>query len=155
MTQINLNVDSETVVPLKRSCGTCNQCCKTMSVPGTKPDHAWCPHARPGNGCAIYASRPQPCRDFLCNWLIDPKIPDYWFPAKSKIVINTRIHDDKMIVNFVVDPAYPNRWREEPWFSDIKKIAKAGLSKPASCETPIRGWTTVIAIKDDVFPIVP
>ena len=154
MALINVNVDNETPVPLsaKRSCGTCNQCCKTMSVPGTKEDHKWCPHARPGNGCAIYHDRPQPCRDFLCNWLIDPKIPDYWFPAKSKIVINTRVLEDgKMIINFVVDPAYPNRWREEPWFSDIKKVAKAGLPKNASRET----WITIIAIKDEIIPILP
>ena len=86
-----------------------------MKVPGVKPDHDWCQHARPGcGGCSIYARRPEPCREFSCMWLIDPAIPDYWYPAKSKIVIDAKLDGDKRAVAFVVDPTVSGRWREHP-----------------------------------------
>jgi hypothetical protein len=135
-------------------------CCKIMQIPdfaGKPNDHDWCKHARPKNacgGCAIYNSRPQECRDFLCMWLLDARIPDYWFPAKSKIVIASHLADPSTgsgpaYIAFIVDPAYPNRWREEPWFSDIKTMAKAGLKGLLG-----QKWTSVVLVADDRIPIV-
>jgi hypothetical protein len=160
----------------KRECGSCSMCCKIMTVPdfAGKPDpHDWCQHAihapKTGvkdtlvggcGGCAIYPQRPDNCRDFHCMWLLDQRIPDYWFPAKSKIVISPHLADvvtladgrkrpGEAYIAFIVDPAYPNRWREEPWFSDLKKMAKAGL-------TGLLGqkWTSVVLIGDERIPIV-
>jgi hypothetical protein len=136
---------------MKRSCGSCRLCCKIMAVPDfpAKPDpHDWCQHAC-DKGCAIYPQRPESCQDFNCMWLIDQRIPDYWFPAKAKIVINPKLDGKNAYVAFVVDPAYPNRWREEPWFSDIKKMAKAGLQGLSG-----QKWTTVILIADERIPIL-
>jgi len=82
-------------------------------------------------------------------WLIDSRFPDYWFPAKSKIVINPKLAGENAYVAFVVDPSYPNRWREEPWFSDIKKLARAGLEGLLG-----QKWTTVVLVGDDRIPIV-
>lgn len=128
-------------------------CCKIMAVPdfAAKPDqHDWCGHANKAcGGCAIYPRRPEECRDFHCMWLIDQRIPDYWFPAKSKIVINPKLAGDLPIVAFVVDPAYPGRWREEPYFSDIKKLARFGIHGRIG-----QKWTTVILIGDERIPIV-
>lgn len=148
--------------PAKRSCGSCSMCCKIMAVPDfpAKPDaHDWCQHAikaglpTPGGGscggCAIYIRRPDACRDFNCLWLLDARIPDYWFPAKSKIVIDPKLDGDAAYIAFVVDPAYPQRWREEPWFSDLKKLAKAGLDGRLG-----QKWTTVVLIGDDRIPIL-
>jgi hypothetical protein len=121
-----------------------------MSVPEIKKDHEWCPHAAPGHGgCLIYKSRPERCRNFHCMWLIDERFPDYWYPLKSKIVINAFNEDGVSYVAFVVDPAYPNRWREEPYFSDIKKLAAAGLTGIAG-----KKWTTFVLIKDQRIPII-
>lgn len=130
---------------IKRTCGSCSLCCKVMGVPEVKQRHAWCPHCSPGCGCIIYESRPERCRQFNCLWLVNPQIKDHWFPAKSRIVIDT---STPATVVFVVDPDYPLRWREQPWLADIKAIARAGFtSKP--------GWTTVIMIKDQTIPITP
>ena len=129
-------------------------CCKIMAIPypEIKPSqHDWCKHANKGcGGCAIYPQRPQECRDFNCMWLIDNRFPDYWFPAKSKIVIAPHLTEDKAYVAFIVDPAYPNRWREEPWFSDLKKLAKAGISGHLGGQK----WTTVVIIGDDRIPFL-
>jgi hypothetical protein len=144
---------------LNRSCGSCSLCCRVMGVPGVKPDHEWCQHALsaktgakgtlvPGGGCKIYAHRPEACRAFSCMWLLDEKIKDYWYPLKSRIVINVVLGPPKT-VGFVVDPSYPNRWREEPWFSDIKRMAQAGIDGRIG-----EKWTTVVMIKDERIPII-
>jgi hypothetical protein len=133
-----------------RECGACSLCCKVMGVPEVKQDHEWCPHALPGKGgCAIYRRRPEACRTFNCMWLIDNKFPDYWYPLKSKIVINALNENGASYVAFVVDPAYPNRWREEPYFDDIKTIAKAGLEGRLG-----KKWTTLVLIGDRRIPII-
>jgi len=52
-----------------RECGECTACCTTHGVAELgKPFFAVCEHIC-GQGCGIYASRPQTCRDFKCFWL--------------------------------------------------------------------------------------
>jgi hypothetical protein len=125
-------------------------CCRLMSVPEVKKDHEWCPHAKPGHGgCAIYADRPERCRAFNCMWLIDGRIPDYWYPRHARIVINAFTEDGVSYVAFVVDPAYPRRWQLEPWLSDIKALARAGLEGKGG-----KKWTTFVLLKDQRIPII-
>jgi len=118
-----------------------------MGVPEVKQDHAWCPHCVPGRvegACSIYDARPDRCRDFHCQWLIDKQFPEYWFPARSKIVVDHRVEGEIAVVCFVVDPTYPDRWRTDPWFSDIKKIARSGLAGVGG-----KTWTTVVLVKGE------
>jgi hypothetical protein len=82
-------------------------------------------------------------------WLLDQRFSDYWFPAKSKIVINAKLEGKTAYVAFIVDPDYPNRWREEPYFSDIKKLAQAGLTGRLG-----QKWITIVMIKDQHIPII-
>lgn len=118
-----------------------------MSVPEVKKDWEWCPHCRPGRavpaggGCSIYATRPDSCRDFRCQWLKDEHLPDHWFPKTAKIVVDHRLEGETAVVCFVVDPVAPGRWREEPWFSDIKKVAKSGLAGSLGAK-----WHTVVLV---------
>jgi hypothetical protein len=132
-----------------------------MAVPdfaGKPSQHQWCAHARPGSsdgGCTIYNLRPEECRAFRCMWLIDNQIPDYWKPDKAKIVISPHLAEAHAYVGFVVDPAYPNRWREEPWFSDIKVMAKAGLKGLGRLgRFEEQKWTTVVLVGDERIPIL-
>jgi hypothetical protein len=134
---------------MTRSCGSCSLCCKVMGVPEIKENHKWCKHCSPGCGCIIYDERPEPCRDFSCMWLLDQRFGEHWYPARAKIVINAKLDGGHAYIAFVVDPDYPSRWREEPWFSDIKTIAKAGITGTAG-----QKWTTVIMIKDESIPII-
>jgi Fe-S-cluster containining protein len=120
-----------------------------MDAGDIKPRHDWCQHAKPGHGCGIYKERPEICREFHCQWIIDTRHPDYWFPAKSKIIINALIEHGAKYISFIVDPAYPLRWREEPYFSDIKHIAKAGVDGRFG-----EKWTTIVMIKDERIPII-
>jgi len=52
----------------KRSCGTCSACCTVLGVEEIdKPVDEPCKHLAT-KGCAIYATRPQSCRDYHCLW---------------------------------------------------------------------------------------
>src|ERR1700744_5053490 len=98
---------------VKRECGNCTLCCKTMGVHDEaagfhKPEGQWCTHCNPKKGCGIYANRPTPCQEFECLWL-QGTLPVEWMPNKIHAVWYVT-HDDgnkkqKFIVN--IDPAYP------------------------------------------------
>lgn len=128
-----------------RTCGKCSLCCRVMGVPEVKPDHEWCPHCRPGKqGCLIYVNRPQRCRDFHCQWLIDQRFGEAWYPLRSKIIIDHRLDGEKTYVYFVVDPTVPGRWREEPWFSDIKSVARTGIEGRLGAH-----WITLVLVGEE------
>ena len=116
-----------------RSCGSCSQCCKTLSIDVPelqKPMDRWCKHCRSDKkGCTIYETRPNICRAFACGWLLNANIDEAWWPARSKIVIHYHRNGPKIVCAFVVDASYPHRWREEPYFSGIKQAALVGLSQ--------------------------
>ena len=104
-----------------RRCGSCTLCCKLLKIPETDSDKgSWCRHCETGKGCGIYDERPQRCRDFMCGYLIWDAVPDHWLPAKSRIVV---VSEMGFRINFTVDPSAPNRWREEPWHSEIKALS--------------------------------
>src|SRR5215472_7327577 len=81
-----------TAVPVPgRSCGYCTVCCyapkidtpELQKLPGVV-----CPNCT-GRGCGIYASRPNPCRDFDCGWRFLPQLSDEWRPDRSGVLILT------------------------------------------------------------------
>jgi hypothetical protein len=48
---------------------------------------------------------------------------DEWFPDHARIVIN---YNNKMpIFDFIVDPKFSHRWKEEPYFSRMNQVALA------------------------------
>ena len=112
-----------------RRCGDCSLCCKLFEIEElNKPKDKWCQHCRPAKGgCSIYEQRPQACAEFICSWL-SGWFDEEWFPLKSKIVVRLiRSHEINQL-KFYVDPEYPNRWREEPYYSGIKNAAFIGLT---------------------------
>jgi len=82
-----------------RACGTCTACCDGW-VAGEVRGHAMhagraC-HFRGAGCCTIYAERPRdPCRDFVCGWLMPGSpFPDAFRPDRLQVLI------------------VPTRWRE-------------------------------------------
>ena len=47
----------------------------------------------------------------------------------AKMVVDFTRHSEtqQLVMRFHVDPRYPNRWREEPYYSQIKRMALQGL----------------------------
>jgi hypothetical protein len=108
-----------------RVCGDCSLCCLLLHVPEVnKPKTGWCQHCRPGQGgCSIYEKRPPVCRRYACLWL-DGTMPDYWQPDQSKIVLDLELSRERGILRVVVHPDYSDRWREEPYYQDIKMMVR-------------------------------
>lgn len=51
-----------------RECGQCTACCTMLGVTELrKPVNIACDHVCE-QGCSIYNSRPQTCRDWSCDW---------------------------------------------------------------------------------------
>src|SRR5262245_32759379 len=113
-----------------RRCGECSLCCRLLDVPEAgKPLGGWCPHARPGKGgCVIYERRPLPCRGYACMWLMG-KLPEHWFPASAHMIVDMQVQEvETPFLRVLVDPDYPNQWREEPYYSQIKQLARRGAT---------------------------
>jgi hypothetical protein len=114
-----------------RSCKDCSLCCRVhLTVEAGQKPGGWCPHCRPGaGGCSIYATRPEPCRTFVCGYLTnDVDFDDRWFPKTAGIVVDfVPLGPDRFGLRFNVDCRRPNRWREEPYLSKIRAMALSGL----------------------------
>ena len=130
-----------------RSCSGCTMCCKTLSITDQqKPKDLWCPKCDVGKGCSIYPDRPQECVTFYCGWLtipgwIDPK----WRPAQSKIVLLSELEGNRMAAH--VDPGSPMAWRDEPFYSDLKRWA--AMAAPSMGQVVVQIGRRVIVILPD------
>jgi hypothetical protein len=124
LTEAERQQNAQAIQKTGRSCGDCTMCCNLFTIPElNKPAGVWCEHCRSGKGgCAIYANRPQRCRNFVCQWLVNPDLGDEWMPKRARIVVAF----DGESVNFKVDPKYPNRWREEPYIDLITDWVSRG-----------------------------
>lgn len=130
-----------------RSCGQCSLCCKLpfIEAPLFKSAGVWCQHCRPGKGgCSIYDARPDPCRDFLCLWLAFDYFDGRWRPSTAKLYVAVEGGGNRLAVH--VDPAFPNKWREEPYFSQIKQWAISYAARQVQ---------VAVYIKDRVIVILP
>ena len=111
---------------LGRQCGDCSLCCKVLRIPElSKPTNQWCDHCRPGQGCAIYETRPKVCREFECQWLTDLAIGEEWRPTRSKMVLRMLKlldHDGKLLLDVNVDCGFPGAWLDSPYYEQLKKF---------------------------------
>lgn len=115
---------------MSRECGACSMCCKLPSIAAlNKPADRWCKHCVPGLfGCTIYADRPEACVEFQCEWLRHEDLPDVWYPANSKMVLNVGPSQGQFrFMNVMVDPGSPNRWRESPYHALLRHMALVGM----------------------------
>ena len=123
--------------PPAKSCGTCTLCCKLLGITEIeKPAWEWCSHCAPGRGCTIYETRPPSCREFECQWLCEPELPESLKPERSKVMLTGAAGP---ILNAYCDPGHPMAWKREPmysllqerarihWRGSIAVIARAGL----------------------------
>jgi Fe-S-cluster containining protein len=130
------------VPPQVRQCGSCSSCCTLLEVTEVgKSVNEWCKHCDAGKGCTIYDHRPQMCRSFSCAWL-QGHLDDEWFPETSGMVV----HFSQDAVNVQVDPACPDRWRQEPYFSKLCEWSLNGIRMTGN-----PGYATLVVVGSDKF----
>jgi hypothetical protein len=101
-----------------RPCGDCSLCCKVLAINVLdKAAGQWCGYFRKGVGCTVHGSAPAECQRFQCFWTVSGALGDEWRPDKSKLVLWSNV-ENRLIVE--VDPAFPNAWRREPFYGQLK-----------------------------------
>lgn len=136
---------STAVKPPERSCGNCSLCCKVVGIEALqKPVGQWCPHAKPGRGCAIYDTRPEECRHFSCVWLHNDRLGEEWRPSRSKIVLYMIDEGQRLIAH--LDAGAPGVWREEPFYSQLKAWSR---------QMTAGGPQVVVRVGERIIAILP
>jgi hypothetical protein len=127
-------------------------CCKLPEIPWVenKPRGVWCKHCKPGHGCGIWETRPQPCVDFHCEWVRDATLGDEWKPDRARFYLNFR--EALGILTVMVDPGSPNSWRQEPYHSTLRHIAGNMAQKKYFVQIVVRKSVTVIGPERE-FPV--
>jgi hypothetical protein len=128
-----------------RNCDGCAMCCKILAIEAlNKPKSVWCQHCSTKQSCDIYEQRPTECGNFYCGYLTQPQLGDEWKPTKSKIVLVAELGCNRIAA--YVDPARPDAWRKEPYYSMLKMWAEAAV--------PHRGQV-VVCVGQRYFMIFP
>ena len=111
-----------------RECGTCTLCCKVAAVEEVaKPNGVWCPHCVKGKRCAIYPSRPQSCRTFYCQWMLEKGLGPEWKPERARFALVKTEAGRRLTA--LVDPGFPSAWRRSPYYENLKQWAAEGLRR--------------------------
>jgi hypothetical protein len=114
----------------KRSCAGCTLCCSLLSVAELeKPPMVRCSNCEAGQGCRIYVQRPTECAQFYCGYLLDQSLDERWKPSRSGLVV--AFDEYPYAVAIHVDPASPDAWRKDPYFSQILRWARGAARRNA------------------------
>jgi hypothetical protein len=132
-----------------RSCDGCAMCCMLFDIPALeKKAGVWCSHCEGNQRCAAYEVRPQECRDFFCHYRLEAAVPEHWKPSLSHMVV--RSDASGVAIQAHVDPAHPDAWRAEPYYSDLKAWARNRLAGDRQVHVRTGGRTIVILPDRDV-----
>ena len=111
-------------------------CCIVLEIEElAKPAGPACPNCvHPG--CAIYAARPQVCRDFECEWLTSRTLPQHFRPD----LIGTILMEDSETGEYraVCAPSRAMSWRAPRVFAHLVAMAKAGHTVAA--KAGLQAW---------------
>jgi hypothetical protein len=91
-----------------------------------KPMGVLCKHCVVGVGCGVHATRVDECRNYHCGWLLDAALGEEWRPETAHIVISYDLEGRRLNAN--ADPNYPDAWRQEPYYSQLKNWAATALA---------------------------
>jgi hypothetical protein len=146
-------MSSETKMPdniSERRCGECSLCCKLAQVDELdKPSGVWCRHCAPGRGgCTIYETRPDVCRNWFCNWIVDSRLGPEWYPLTSKMILFSENAGSRLCVR--VEPSHADVWRREPYYSQLKQWSRAAVEARQQIVVYIKKRVIVVLPDKDV-----
>jgi hypothetical protein len=103
-----------------RDCGDCTICCTVMAIDRPeiqKKAGVTCRHCN-DQGCAIYETRPQLCRDFHCGWRQLPILDENWRPDISGVFTEIEVIEDETAISLVLI-GNPLKTIRQSWFLDF------------------------------------
>jgi hypothetical protein len=141
--------DSENPLVPGRICGSCMLCCKVMAITElNKRDGIMCSYAIAGKGCTIRENRPRTCRRFFCGWRLDPNLGSLWKPDICGFVLSISQQYSAMMLT--VDPARPNAWKVEPYYSRLRDWAARAFEENKRILAMVSGEATIVLPDRDV-----
>lgn len=100
-------------------------CCTALEIEELGKDAGpACKNCVTGGGCAIYAMRPQVCRDFECEWLTQRDLPRHFRPDRIGTILMEAHDTDEY--RAVCSPDRPLAWRQPRVFAHLVAVAKSG-----------------------------
>ena len=110
----------------RRECGPCSYCCKIPDIPEMdSPPGELCRHVKPGRGCGIYATRPDVCRVYQCQWKLWPALPHDFRPDLCGVMLASGGTEERPCLLAACDLADPEAWRREPMYGFLKHQSRA------------------------------
>src|SRR6266481_5732270 len=112
-----------------RSCSGCALCCRVLPIRGApseisdKPVGAWCKYCD-GRSCSSYDHRPQVCKSFRCQWLIDSSLPVFWRPDKAGFVLMVEPYRNGTVLIRYVDSDRPDAWRHPRFHRHLQQFSR-------------------------------
>ena len=145
-TSAPMTTNPDALVIPGRECGTCSLCCKVYTIPELdKPAGKWCKHCLPGKGiCKIHDDLPAGCAAFNCRWRTEEAMPPHWKPDVAKMVVTVNPRNGYIYVR--VDPGTPSAWRKEPYYDELRQLARNNLES---------GIYVVVSLNDTFTLILP
>lgn len=121
-----------------KDCGSCMMCCQILDIPElNKPPGPDCPNCMTGGGCKIYASRPQLCRDFECDWIRERELGPMLRPDRCRVLLMEEADTDRYLA--VTHPDRPMDWlKNKQIFQHLVFMAKQGREVVAKSGT--KAW---------------
>lgn len=110
------------------SCGACTLCCTVMKVTtsdAVKPAHQTCEHCS-GQGCGIYADRPETCATFQCLWLASQQVEQLALPAAMRPDRCGVVIDLNAAGTVLAHCEFPASWKAQPMHGWLIGMARHG-----------------------------
>jgi uncharacterized protein len=124
-----------------RECGSCTACCELLEVIElNKPRGVLCQHCTSGKGCAIYARRPDVCRDYECGWLAHHDIPDELRPDRCGFILDTTRDKRVVLIHVNQRKMREQKRRVTQLYKFAERIVRSGKPVVFSTQIPPRRY---------------
>jgi hypothetical protein len=152
-TTVPSTINTSTQVIPGRECGSCSLCCKVYTIAEiNKPAGKWCQHCTPGKGCAIHDALPHQCAEFNCMWRTEETMSPAWKPDRAKMVLS--VFPQNGFIYVQVDPGAPSAWRKQPYYDQLRQLARNNLQRGVHVLVFVNDHATLIMPEQDV-PLGP
>lgn len=115
-----------------RKCDNCTMCCQLLPVPVVNENiNTTCQYCK-NSECSIYKNRPEACKEFNCEWLLNDDMSDDLRPDRCNVIFE-KIDDD--ITLCLVNYEDLNAWKTKIVVEHMRYLKSKGISTIISSYT--------------------